>query len=175
MSDLSQYSWLRQGTNQKLLLNLTPGNVWAKVRSPDLWIGTTLADFQTLGNLPWTKEKLNSCVIDGASSAAHSFSILGEIVSGPFALFTSRVLRTLKTSATEQVKSSTVLSVKGVTTSKSKSPDLWLKTLWKNLSNISAFAFGVKADWPPYSTQLGILKLPVRDLTKDQNFLLLLL
>jgi len=35
---------------------------------------------------------------------------------------------------------------------------------------ISAFAFGVKADWPPYSTQLGILKLPVRDLTKDKNF-----
>ena len=63
-----------------------------------------------------------------------------------------------------------MLSVKGVTTSKSKSPDLWLKTVWKNLSKKSAFAFGVKADWPPYSTQLGILKLPVRDLTKDQNF-----
>ena len=40
-------------------------------------------------------KKLNSCVIDDANSAAHSFRILGEIASGPFALFTWMERRTL--------------------------------------------------------------------------------
>ena len=51
----------------------------------DLGMGTTLAVFHSLGNLPLEIERLNRCVNEGAILLAVSLSIRAEMLSGPFA------------------------------------------------------------------------------------------
>ena len=46
-----------------------------------------------------------------------------------------------------------------------------MKTDWKKLLKRLALSSGEYALFPSYSMQLATLRLPVRALTKDQNFL----
>ena len=64
-------------------------------------MGTTLAVFHTLGNLPSFIERLKRIVSGGARRSAQLFSNLLWTRSGPTALFVSRFDRILKTSSFE--------------------------------------------------------------------------
>ena len=51
--------------------------------SPDLGVGTVLANFQSTGNFPLFKDKLRSFVTLGVIAKAVGLSILADIPSAP--------------------------------------------------------------------------------------------
>ena len=55
-------------------------------RSPFIKTGVTFAFFQIEGRMPVERERLNSFVREGDSSAAHSFRIWPDTLFGPMAL-----------------------------------------------------------------------------------------
>ena len=56
-------------------------------------MGTTLAIFQSLGNIPVVIDKLNKRVREGVILLAVSLSILTEMLSGPLAFSGFRLVK----------------------------------------------------------------------------------
>ena len=58
--------------------------------TPDLYIGITLATFQSVGNIPVQIDRLKIKVSEGTITGAAIFRILAEILSTPDAFDTER-------------------------------------------------------------------------------------
>ena len=69
-------------------------------------MATTLDCFQRVGKQPNFSVWLNNRVTDGAIEEAVALSMQAEILSGPLALDTSRLLRSWRTSSSEHKISS---------------------------------------------------------------------
>ena len=131
-------------------------------------MGTTLAFFQVAGTEHEVRERLKSLVREGTIVAPASFNSLGEMLSGPLALLTSRDFKRSDTSCSVMTMSSNVVSLSRLSCGSSASEVSMFECDKKKVLKMFAFALLSVICSPVMGSLMGGYEssafLPKRDL-----------